>query len=84
MNGITQRRVSRREFELLIKTNAIQELIITKKEHEYELSAVHKYESIEVILEAARSKIRTWKRLNTLMDYIESIEPNPLPIRIKR
>ena len=84
MNEIVQRHVSRREFELLIETNALQEFIITRKEDQYELSATHKYENIEVILEAARSKVRTWKRLNTLIDYIESIESNPLPIRINR
>ena len=84
MNEITRRRVSRREFELLVKTNTIQEFIITKKENQYELSATHKYESIEIILESSRSKIRTWKRLNTLIDYIESIEFNHLPIRIER
>lgn len=84
MNNLETRHITRREFELLVKTNAIQEFIIRKKDHAYELSARHRYQDLEVTLEAARQETRTWKRLNTLMDYIESIEPEPLPIRIER
>ena len=76
--------IKRREFELLVKTNAISTFIIRQRNDAYELSAKHRYENLEVVLEAARNKARTWKRLDTLMSYIKSIEPVPIPIRIER
>ncbi len=81
---VDDRPIQRAQFEELARTKSIREYIIIKKEGDhFILRAITRNSNEELELQAVRKGPRTWKRILTVIEYIESIDKTPINIRIK-